>query len=268
MSQRASLPVRLVLGSRVFDRAGHALALLRNELALALLDGPGRRELETAIYAAASQFLPNSAFSGAGLRTWEDDAISRFFPMPPARILVAGCGGGREVCALLDRGHEVCAAYDPVPGFVAGLEAELRRRNVSCRTWVGAHEDLARERCPSVDAVLVGWTSYAHIIGAVERRALLRALAEACPRGPVLLSFPAPRPRASRAADLARRVVRRLARSELELGDRFEPVNGFVHYFEREELEDEARSAGYRVAHYDDRILFWSHAVLVRDAES
>jgi hypothetical protein len=63
-------------------------------------------------YGKALSSRPDSTGFRAYLFPWEEQVIDRFFPSSPARILVDGAGGGREVFALAERGYEVVAFQD------------------------------------------------------------------------------------------------------------------------------------------------------------
>ena len=56
---------------------------------------------------------------------WEETWFAQDLPPAPARILVGGCGWGREVRALKDRGYSV-VGFDPLAG-PAGSGSDVAR---------------------------------------------------------------------------------------------------------------------------------------------
>lgn len=263
---------RVIVATATIDRILRGVGLVRDEVALATIDPGAWRDIGARLYARSAQFRPGSDHNRGGLWEWEIDAIRRHFPPAPARILVAGCGGGREVCSLLERGYVVPLAYDPVEAFVTSLRATLARCGEH-ELAVASHEDVASGvvRLPPFDAALVGWTSYSHVPDPQMRRRFLRRLRERAPQAPVLLSFlgppPDPAAREERLRATVRAALGRFPWSHATApGDRFESRAGFVHYFTEDELVAEAADAGYRAVCYSDlRTALCPHAVLVPD---
>jgi hypothetical protein len=68
------------------------------------------------LYAQSARYADGSAHNESGFFEFERNAIDRFFPPPPASILVGGCGGGRG--ALLDAASEAGASGESDAGFV------------------------------------------------------------------------------------------------------------------------------------------------------
>ena len=55
--------------------------------------------------------------------------FERYFPPPPAHILVGGAGGGREAFALLERGYRV-TAFEPSEALAASMAAAADGRHL------------------------------------------------------------------------------------------------------------------------------------------
>jgi SAM-dependent methyltransferase len=262
----------MLLQSRLIERAYGAFVVARDELGLALLSPEQRSHATIGIYARSGRYSGSSSFPEAGFFDFEENALQQFFPEPPATVLVAGCGSGRELLALARRGFTVVGAYDPVPSFVESARRLTERIGAGVSFWVGTHESFAAGKTPlpgPVDAVVVGWTSYTHVLGGEARVSFLRALRRVGPRAPVLLSFFGP-PEELRESprDRLRRGLRKVLgylplASDREAGDAFRPGAGFVHFFQREETEYEAAAAGYRIAYYGEGGARCPHAVLV-----
>ena len=70
-----------------------------------------------------------------GLFDFEERALTEHFPAPPARLLVIGCGGGRELVALAERGFTV-----------VGVEPDAALRRHSGAGAVGLCGERSRRR--------------------------------------------------------------------------------------------------------------------------
>src|SRR6185369_7171712 len=188
---------RLMSWSFELDRIARLLAIVREELAFRLLTQGDWLELGRSLYGRSEKYSFGSQHNEAGLFEFERAAIEQAFPPPPASIVVGGCGGGRELFALLERGYRIAAAYDPVAAFIDSLRSDPRLIDSKDRVCVGAHQEIEslapiarlRQHGNRIDAVVVGWGSYTHIMGTKTRVEFLRSLRAACPCGPVLVSF-------------------------------------------------------------------------------
>jgi SAM-dependent methyltransferase len=183
-----------------------------------------------------------------GLFAWERSFYQRLAPR--SRVLLVGCGSGRDLLGLLALGHEV-VGIDPAPRPTAIARQQLIAHDYLPRVLTASLEEaLLDER---YDAVIFSWFTYSLIQGRQARvRALARAGALLAAGGRVLLSLPGGSPSASRLVPLMR-LVARLSGADwsAEPGDSFEweggQVTWFHHRFAAGELEDEARQAGLRV---------------------
>jgi SAM-dependent methyltransferase len=192
-------------------------------------------------------------YTYSGLLPWEEDFYGRFLK-PGDHLLVGGCGTGRELVALLERGF-------PAEGVdVASGCVRLARRALAVRGLVAEVHACAIEHLPvsrPFDVVILATQLYSIVPGAEARIALLRrAVEHLAPGGHVLLSYIArtgrqPRPVLTKLARLAAALTR--ADWRPEYGDVLIPAGGgrvFAHYEHRfvpEEIEDEVRRAGLRV---------------------
>jgi hypothetical protein len=240
-----------------------------------LLDENGWLELSRHLYGRSRKYTDGSVHNDSGLFEFERLAIERYFPPPPASILVGACGGGREIFALVELGYRIASAYDPVAPFIEALRRDARLLEAKARLYVGTHQALdsmglvsAQDSGTSrVDAVLVGWESYTHLLRAERRVAFLRSLRSLCPRGPVLLSFFVAHD--TREAERPARVrsgLRRLLgtdESMFEAGDGVHGGTGGIHYFTETTFVAEAERAGYTVRHYQEHEVSAAHAVLI-----
>lgn len=254
--------------SAAVDLAWQAFATVRQELALAAFSTDEQSAFTAQQYASKAKYLPGAEFNQRGLFEFERLALQAHFPAPPARVLVGACGGGREVLALRQMGYAVAAAYDPAAALVEGLRGTLADRTP---LLVAAHESLRAEDLAAalpIDAVLVGWGSYTHVLGRAQRVAFLKTLRQLCPTGPVLLSY-FKRAQTGRRRENVRRVaqaaiqVASLGRAHRhEDGDHYFAHVGFCHAFAPGEVTEEATEAGYVSAFEADAGAWYPHAVL------
>src|SRR5688500_15622114 len=100
------------LGARAFGRL-HALA---NELPVVLLDPELERQCIEDHYRDRPLYQ-DPGYQSSGLWPLEERALQRFFPPPPARVLIPGAGTGREVLALHRLGFRV-TAFEPPAAMV------------------------------------------------------------------------------------------------------------------------------------------------------
>jgi len=263
---------RLLSSTFVLDRIARFLAVAREEIAFRWLREADWTELSEVLYGRTAKYHGATSHNESGLFAFERAAIEEFFPAPPASVLVGACGGGRELLALRALGYRIAAAYDPVTAFVSELKQDARLTDISDRIHVGSHQTL-RELCPlveskreSIDAVVVGWGSYTHVLGSKQRVQFLRSVRALCPRAPVLLSFftdvgddEGPRVNALRAT-----LVKLLGTGSkaIESGDRLHRGIGGVHFFTEASFTDEVRRAGYDVLRYREHDFSYAHAVL------
>jgi SAM-dependent methyltransferase len=268
---------RLMSWSFDLDRIARVLAIAREELAFRMLDESDWVELSRLLYGRSAKYSQGSEHNESGLFAFERNAIERSFPPPPASILVGACGGGRELFGLVERGYRIAAAYDPVAKFIDTLREDRRFADAKERLCVASHQQVEslpplmemRRKGDYLDAVVVGWTSYTHLLRAPSRVAFLHALRRLCPRGPVLVSFfvqsagEAERPRQFRS------MLRRLlgtTEGMVQPGDGLHRSAGGIHYFTEAGFLAEAAEAGYRVQHWQEHDFAAAHAVLVPES--
>ena len=189
------------LGYRRFDR-------LRSAAVTAFGSDQFFDEYNAVTYAASKWYRPDSSSFRRGLFDWEEAVVGRFFPAPPARVLVGGAGGGREALALIEKGYSV-VAFDPAEGLIKALRARAGGET-RLRTYSGSYADLpalvdlSDQRVvdltaePPFDAAIVGWSSWAHLRTDDERLDTLARFSRLT-RGPILASYYAPLPPANAA---------------------------------------------------------------------
>jgi hypothetical protein len=270
---------RLMSWSFELDRVARVFGILREEIAFRAFREQDWLDLGRTLYSRATRYTQGSTHNESGLFAFEHDAIELAFPDPPAAILVGACGGGREIFGLLKLGFRIAAAYDPVEQFIDALREDPRLFQIKERLYVGSHqtvESLPPLREPSetsapVDAVVVGWGSYAHLRGASRRVEFLRSLRSLCPRGPVLLSFFAEGGGEPEQPARLRARLRQLlgtTDSMVEIGDGLNRGQGAIHRFTEAAFASEATAAGYRVQRWDEQDAAVAYAILVPESPS
>ena len=204
--------------------------------------------------------------------------LERFFPAPPARILLHGAGSGRELTGLRALGYKV-TAFEPVRALVDAANRSLDPRDSPIRC--AALQDWDRWKAGPYGAVFTGWGVWTHLILEQDRLQVLKNFREVCPIGPVLLSFfnghkffdehergdtlpPIHQPPQGTLQKMTRYWLRQriLRMPPLERGTGW---NGrfYYHGVHRSELKEEAKKTGWRVAYFEGNALRFPHAVLV-----
>ncbi len=180
--------------------------------------------------------------------SWEIDAIRRFFPMPPATVLVGAAGAGRELLCLARRGYQAMG-FDPCPAFVQACR-ESHVPDGVLGLVQGAYEDLpdrlsaVRNHAP-YHAAILGWGSLSHLPGDRARRHALNGMKALCPHGPLLVSWLPLAPMDARQERL-RRWLHPFKPSppRRESYDRY---LGYIRTFELSEIDSLARRCGYEL---------------------
>jgi hypothetical protein len=114
----------------------------------------------------------NKAFRSS-LFAFEERTVTRYFPTPPATVLIGAAGGGREAFALARRGYQV-VGFEPSRSVATSMASASREFRIE--TLVGRYEDLPfvrslgqppvivdlRSRAP-FNAAILGWVSFSHL---------------------------------------------------------------------------------------------------------
>jgi hypothetical protein len=250
---RADLGLRVILATRILDRAYARLDRVRSLAVLSLAPDATLDRFNDWAYSQSKAYRRGSAGFRRELFPWEEDVVRRFFPTPPARVLVGGAGSGREPVALAALGYDV-VAFEPVTTLAGAVNATDETGAVH---WYRAgYEDLPTlasveggpsARLPDLGpfhVAIFGWGSFSHLRKDASRVAALRAFADVT-LGPILVSFIALK---GSGAARARRITRRLlARRGREPCDDFSIQMGFRHPVSEDEIEALAEDAGLDV---------------------
>jgi SAM-dependent methyltransferase len=244
---RRLLVAALVVLARTLERAVTVTSFLA--AGLLRLDALGRHMGENWRQFGAAQ---SEADIAAGLYPWERRFYGQFLA-PGDRVLVVGCGGGRDLIALLELGcraeglEPVAVCADQARGRLAarGLAADVVTADIVTAVLTGRY-----------DAVVFSWLCYSYVPLRSRRIAVLRKVrAHLAPGGRILISYvPTAQPLRRLPWRLAW-LVSQLSRADWrpEPGDVFmaRADTGCLHYehqFTAAEIEAEAQAAGLVVA--------------------
>jgi len=189
-----------------------------------------------------------------GLHPWEREFYGRFLRRGD-RILLVGCGTGRDLLPLLEEGYET-EGIDLAPTAIEACAENVKARGLSATLHVGPIETATFDTC--FDTIVFSWWCYGYLPGGAARaQALANARRHLRPRGQVLLSYVS-WPEGTRRPPLW---LTRLSCTLLRTGWRPEegdavwllggwrrPYLHFEHRFTAAEIEREARAAGLQVA--------------------
>ena len=248
--------------------------IARDELLFATVPPEMRQDVTVSAYSGALQYLPgNTTFSG-GLFDWERSVIAELKLPPGSSILLGGAGGGREMVALAELGHEV-VAFEPNETLYAGLQ-RLCAERASCRAYHASYGDLvegAQGKGPlsaesgPFAAIVFGWGSFSHLTDASEQIAVLQAARSIGERAAVVLSFflradgHTTNGRSARLQALLRRVLQGEAATRRGAsGLAYRRDCGFLYRYTRSEIAELARGAGYELVSL--KSVPYAHAVL------
>jgi SAM-dependent methyltransferase len=215
-----------------------------------------RADLQTSIARLWDDVADQDGGDTPGWLAWE----SAFYgPQlePDSRVLLVGCGAGRDLLPLLTAGH-AAEGLDIAPRALAACRQRLARLDLAAPLHLGSIEDA--RLAGRFDRVIFSWLCYGYIPGERARiAALANARAHLAPRGRVLVSYvrrhPPPSRLPARLAGLAARLARSgwtpaygdlllLTRTHAGVGVHFE------HHFAPDEIEAEARAAGLQVVEH------------------
>ena len=194
----ADCGARLILATRAIDKAYRLFDKIRSEFVLAVASGAVIERFNDLAYGRTTSYDPASSTFRKYLFPWEEQVIERFFPPSPARILVGGAGGGREVFALANRGYEV-VAFEPSRALVRSM-SNMVSEGMDVKVFCAGYDDLPHlspvrpgdsianlEDMSTFDAAIVGWGSFSHLTSKESRVRGLKAFAKAA-KGPIVVS--------------------------------------------------------------------------------
>jgi 2-polyprenyl-3-methyl-5-hydroxy-6-metoxy-1,4-benzoquinol methylase len=210
-----------------------------------------RDELQAASAEQYRDFCLSTAEVDAGL-TAAEACFYRRFLRAGDRILLVGCGSGRDLLALSAMGYEV-TGLDAVADLVELARRHLRRRGMSAGVAVGLIQTI--ELCGYYDAVIFSNGCYSLLQGSKVRVATLTRLApHLSADGRVIVSY-YPVHRRSRIGHWLACATAGTASVDWrpEAGDVFSrdlrqpALIRYHHAFEPSDVKQECEAAGFRV---------------------
>ncbi|QQR88721.1 MAG: class I SAM-dependent methyltransferase [Myxococcales bacterium] len=223
-------------------------------------------------------FYDGRVRDGEELHSWEEPWFLAELPKAPATILVGAAGRGREAQWLAAKGY-VVDAFDPRRDSQDELRLCARR---SARTSYAEFCDAVldgRNSAASIfanehyDAVVLGWSSFSHIIDPEHHARLLEACVRVTGDGPILFSYKQSTtvPKIGRARRVGRTMAQALTYgSPTEKNQRYSYAGraGFMYAFSDDELIALAKSmTPPRTVHWGSR-LSYPHAAFVLEKEA
>ena len=188
-----------------------------------------------------------------GLDAFERELYTRWMT-PPGRVLLIGCGAGRDLIGLARLGYEV-TGVERSSELVDAARTHLNRHRVAATVTLGAIESAPVER--QYDAVVFSPSCYSNIQSARRRTAVLAGLVPRLAPGARLIIHYIASDIRSPAAALLVRATARLSAADWrpEAGDAFARYHNshgalmFNHVFASGEVEGECAAAGFRRVH-------------------
>jgi SAM-dependent methyltransferase len=187
----------------------------------------------------------------AGLEEWED-RVFRDVLRPSDRVLLVGCGTGRDLIALLRLGFDVIG-LEQSPMLADEARSHLRGRGLTAVVVAEMVESYVSDA--SYDAVVFSLYMYSYIIGEASRVAILRRTREhLSPHGRIIISYATIQPQSPVWIVLAR-IGSVCSGSDWrpDWGDRLHgPLSqpdllSLEHQFSPDGVAHECRAAGLRV---------------------
>ena len=198
------------------------------------------------IYYKQTKYYTEEKYNKSGFFDWEKPFIEKYFT-GPGDILLIAAGGGREVLALTQMGHNI-DAYECNRQLIEFGNSLLEKNNIDKKI-----KYLPRNSVPSevktYDGIIIGWGAYSHIEGRVRRMAFLSALRPFFKEGVnLMISFMWIANKNWKDRMIINisnffRLFRGKFRSES--GDRLVP--DFIHYFDVEEIRKEITHSGFKI---------------------
>jgi SAM-dependent methyltransferase len=235
----------LFLTGRAADRA----ASLSHYLAVGTLQ---IAEMKDSIRRTWQDFYGAHAETETSFLPWEREFVDRFVPAG-SRVLLIGCGSGRDLIAFAEHGCEV-TGVEPVAAALQIAQRTLVERRLSATLVEGFFDDVSL--AGGFDVAIFSYYCYASIPESARRIASLRkAAALLTPDGHLLVSHARHGVPARRGAIALARLAGALCRSDwrLEAGDLVwdnrtsAAAYSYTHTFEAGELAREAAAAGLTV---------------------
>jgi SAM-dependent methyltransferase len=243
-------PIR-ALAYRLLWSSSHALVKGSNAclyLAAGLLR---ERDLDAASQIRWRESVPEVDDVDYGLDVWEQRIYGELLTRSD-RVLLVGCGSGRDLIPLVELGYNV-TGLDPVPELVDLAKTNLAKRGLSAPVHAGFVEtwDMAEP----FDVVLFSGACYSYVRPSALRVETLRRIkARLSQKGRIIINYMG-LVQQSRLSTMLTRLSAQLSRADWrpEPGDcfsrdhRVQPILRCEHLFRPGEVASECQLAGLRV---------------------
>ena len=122
----------------------------------------------------------------AGLKAWERRLYEDLFS-PSDRVLLVGCGTGRDLLALREQGYDV-TGLDTTPGITDLARQHLARRGLTAPVMTGFVETIELDE--RYDVVVLAGCCYSYVPGSDSRVATLKRIRDRLSeRGRVAITY-------------------------------------------------------------------------------
>ena len=214
----------------------------------------GREDLDRMTRLVWDAFLVEDGDALSGLFAWERE-LYRPIVRPGDRLLMVGCGSGRDMLPFLDQGHAI-VGVEPAPAPVAKLRRLLHARGQSAEIIEGFVADTPLPG--EFDVIIFSWLCYSYMRESSRRIAALRHVASSLHRdGRIVISYlaadPSPHSRVMSLTSFVARVTGSDWTPEpndvlgQRTGGRGERLVYYEHWFTDDEIADEVSRAGLRI---------------------
>ena len=245
--------VDMLLRGAVLLRRGSGLL---STLAFGICDLVELRTRNLRYYEQLENFMTAEHIQ-SGLMDWEQEAYSRYLPTN-GTIGLIGCGAGRDVLGLLERGY----AVDGVDASEKCIELALRHLESSGYEAELFAADISSFEFPrqAYDTFIFSWFTYNHIPDASVRiRILDRLRRRLASDGIVLLTLPGPAELPQSPKRWITRLAAKVSRNQNppDSKDRFlvrSLQDGGLLYMraiDQDDIVSEAGAAGLRLIHFE-----------------
>ena len=240
---------------QIVTRIRTAIEIFDQGFWLGMLNDDDLDTLTDAYYNTAQTYR-DKEYNESGFFDWEKQVIKDHFSNYK-NVLVAACGGGREVIAYAKVGYQI-SGFDSNKRLVECSQELIKKNKLNIDI---AHSPAGNfpDDNKTYDAVIIGWGAYTHIAG---QRMRLQFLQQSRKRlednGLLLLSFWI-KTRHCDYYNWIRRLANtiRLCRfwhsnSIIESGDTIGEFNGryYSHSFSHDELEKELNQTGFSMLEF------------------
>lgn len=266
--------------SRALTALDVSQQIVRDELFFAFLPPSQRNVLTFDAYARSRLYVAGGEYFLEGLWAWEAALLEDSRVPRSGRVLLGAAGGGRELCALLERGYEVFAFEPVAPLFECarniadGKNAVVVQANYDDMVARAAGKSGPLDNLAGhFDLCILGWGSLSHLTELDAVLDLLRALRALAPEAPVIVSFglrtkgtPDVKGGALRLRHGLRRALGAMGARAVPPGLKFATRHGFFYEYSVTEIRELCARGGYAFERFCE--VPHPHALLLPVADS